>query len=84
MKRSVGLGLRHSFQNQVLEEKPKVPWFEVITENYLHFDGQPKLSLQEIRKDYPIAFHGVSLSIGSIGPNRSDYLKLLKKLIAEF
>lgn len=84
MKRSVGLGLRHSFHNYVLENKPQVPWFEVITENYLGFDGKPKTFLREVRKNYPLAFHGVSLSIGSREPARLDYLTLLKTMVDEF
>ena len=84
MKRSVGLGLRHSFHNYVLENKPQVPWFEVITENYLRFDGKPKNFLREVRKNYPLAFHGVSLSIGSREPARLDYLTLLKTMVDEF
>jgi uncharacterized protein (UPF0276 family) len=84
MKKKVGLGLRHSFHQQVLEQKPKVPWFEVITENYLYFDGAPRKFLQQIRQDYPVVFHGVSLSIGSLGENRPNYLQHLKNLIQEF
>ncbi len=84
MKKSAGLGLRHSFHNTVLETKPAVPWFEVITENYLFFDGHPRNFLRQIRANYPLVFHGVSLSIGSLEPIRNDYLQQLKKLIAEF
>lgn len=84
MKSAVGLGLRHSFHSYVLENKPAVPFFEVITENYLYFDGGPRNFLKKIRQDYSLAFHGVSLSIGSLEPVRSDYLIQLKKMVEEF
>lgn len=84
MKSTVGLGLRHSFHNYVLENKPAVPFFEVITENYLFFDGAPRNFLKNIRQDYPLAFHGVSLSIGSLEPVRLDYVTQLKKMISEY
>lgn len=84
MKKSVGLGLRHPFHNYVLENRPEVPWFEVITENYLLFDGAPRSFLNKIRELYPLVFHGVSLSIGSLEPIRKDYLVQLKKMIREF
>lgn len=84
MKSSVGLGLRHSFHGYVLENKPAVPFFEVISENYMDFDGAPRSFLRKIRENYPLIFHGVSLSIGSLEPVRLDYLTQLKKMIAEF
>ena len=84
MNNTVGLGLRRSFHEQVLKSKPDVPWFEVITENYLFFDGYPRQFLHKIRESYPLVLHGVSLSIGSLEPPRKDYLLQLKKLIAEF
>lgn len=84
MKSTVGLGLRHDFHGFVLEHKPAVPFFEIITENYLYFDGEPRSFLKKIRELYPLAFHGVSLSIGSLEPIRLDYLNHLKKMIQEF
>ena len=84
MKSTVGLGLRHSFHGYVLENKPAVPFFEVITENYLFFDGAPRSFLRKIRETYPLVFHGVSLSIGSLEPIRTDSLTPLKRMINEF
>lgn len=43
-------------------------------------DGRPKRMLARIRERYPIVMHGVSLSIGTIDPINSDYLKKLKAL----
>ena len=44
--------------------------------------GNPLYWLDRIRRDYPMALHGVSLSIGSIDPLNEDYLRDLERLIA--
>ncbi len=75
-----GLGLRPEHYEEILQQKPAVEWFEIITENYLIEGGKPLYYLDEIRKDYPIVMHGVSLSIGSSDPLDSNYLKQLKTL----
>lgn len=77
-----GVGLRPTHY-PYLETNPKtiVQWFEVISENYMDTEGRPLAVLERIRKDYPIALHGVSLSIGSPDPIDLKYLTALKKLI---
>lgn len=76
-----GLGLRPEHYDAILQEKPLVDWFEVITENYLVPGGKPLFYLDKIREHYPMVMHGVSLSIGSIDPLDWDYLKQVKELI---
>lgn len=75
-----GLGLRTEHYNQVLETKPKVDWFEVISENYMVPGGKPLYYLDQIRAHYPMVMHGVSLSIGSASAIDTHYLRDLRKL----
>ena len=75
-----GLGLRTEHYNQVLESKPKVDWFEALSENYMIPGGKPLDYLTKIRAEYPVVMHGVSLSIGSTVALDVDYLRDLKKL----
>ncbi|MCA8927304.1 MAG: DUF692 domain-containing protein [Alphaproteobacteria bacterium] len=75
-----GLGLRAQHYADVLERKPPVDWFEIISENYMIPGGQPLAILDRIRADYPVVMHGVSLSIGSTDPLDPDYLRDLKAL----
>ena len=75
-----GLGLRTEHYHAVLDTKPKVDWFEVISENYMIPGGKPLDFLTKIRADYPMVMHGVSLSIGSTAPLNLDYLRDLRKL----
>lgn len=75
-----GLGLRTSHYSDVLETKPAVDWFEVLSENYMVPGGQALSILDRIRADYPVVMHGVSLSIASTAPLNMDYLQDLKNL----
>ena len=75
-----GLGLRASHYEAIFESKPALDWFEIISENYMVSGGRPLANLTRIRNDYPMAMHGVSLSIGSSDPLNTEYLRELKKL----
>jgi uncharacterized protein (UPF0276 family) len=76
-----GLGLRPDHYDIILEERPQLDWFEIITENYLVPGGKPLYYLDRIREHYPMVMHGVSLSIGSSDAIDLDYLKQVKELI---
>ncbi len=76
-----GLGLRKEHYETVLTERPKVDWFEIISENYMVDGGKPLDYLTRIREHYPMVMHSVSMSIGSTEPLNFDYLKQLKSLI---
>ena len=75
-----GLGLRVEHYQTILDTRPSIDWFEILSENYLVPGGKPLHYLDRIRADYPVAMHGVSLSIGSSDPLNRDYLKQLKHL----
>ena len=76
-----GLGLRTDYYDIILEQKPEVDWFEILTENYMVEGGKPLYYLDEIRALYPMVMHGVSLSIGSTDPLDMEYIGQLKQLI---
>ncbi len=75
-----GLGLRKDHYEAILSERPQVDWFEALTENYLVPGGKPLHFLERIREHYPLALHGVSLSIGGSDTLDRDYLAQLKAL----
>lgn len=75
-----GLGLRTDHYEAILSGRPKVDWFEALTENYLAPGGKPLHYLDRIRAEYPVVLHGVSLSIGSTDPLDRHYLAQLKTL----
>lgn len=76
-----GLGLRKEHYQHIIEHKPQVDWFEIISENYMVPGGKPLANLDKIRADYPMVMHGVSMSIGSTDPLNTRYLQDLKNLI---
>lgn len=75
-----GLGLRSDHFEHILQYRPDVDWFEVLSENYLVSGGKPRYYLEAIAEQYPVVMHGVSMSIGSTDPLDMAYLKALKKL----
>ncbi|MCG8038783.1 MAG: DUF692 domain-containing protein [Candidatus Thiodiazotropha taylori] len=76
-----GLGLRRQHYEDVLDTKPEVDWFEILSENYMVDGGKPLYYLDRIREHYPMVMHGVSMSIGSTEPLNYEYLDRLKTLI---
>ncbi|MCB1306248.1 MAG: DUF692 family protein, partial [Leptospiraceae bacterium] len=83
-KNAPGLGLRREHYASIRNGEVSVAqWFEAISENYMDSRGRPFQFLQDIRRDFPVALHGVSLSPGSAikFASRSMYLNRLKALI---
>ena len=79
-----GLGLRPAHYNDIIA-MPRalsgIDWFEILSENYMVPGGKPLAMLDRIRQDYPMAMHGVSMSIGTPQGPSSEYLAQLKILM---
>lgn len=76
-----GLGARPQHYEALLNEhRGSVSWLEALTENYMVPGGKPLRYLERLREQYPIALHGVSLSIGSADPLNERYLRDLEAL----
>lgn len=94
---AVGVGLRSCHYPHILEQPRTtvagfagVSWFEALSENYIDSGGRPLAVLERLRRDHPVALHGVSLSIGlrpraaqfaTFREYRSRYLARLAALI---
>lgn len=78
-----GLGLRTAYFDEVLDGALAVDWLEITTENFMVPGGKPRHYLSRIRDRYPLAMHGVSLSIGSVDPLDMAYLRGLRTLMRE-
>src|ERR1700689_181046 len=76
----VGIGLRTVHYARILETRPAVDWFEVLSENYMQTQGRPLHYLDAVSAHYPVVMHGVSLSIGSTDPLDERYLSALRDL----
>jgi uncharacterized protein (UPF0276 family) len=76
----VGIGLRPVHFGPILSGSPEIDWFEVLSENYLDTGGRPLYMLDQVVERYPVALHGVSLSVGSTDPLDREYIRKLKAL----
>lgn len=79
-----GIGLRAEHYQTILENRPNIPWFEVLTDNYMVAGGLPLYHLEKVCEHYPLSFHGVGLSLGSADPINKHYLNKLKQLAERF
>jgi uncharacterized protein (UPF0276 family) len=77
----IGIGLRIPHYRHILERKPVVDWFEIISENYMVDGGRPLQVLDQILDQYRVVQHGVSMYFGSAEPLNREHLKRLKALV---
>ena len=75
-----GLGMRTEHYDAYLSGTAPVDFVEIISENFMGEGGRPLHLLERARQNYPVAMHGVSMSIGSADGLRADYLARLKRL----
>jgi uncharacterized protein len=79
----VGVGLRVPHYKHILSERPPVDFFEIISENFMVEGGKPRYHLARVLESYRAVPHGVSLGIAGPEPLDREYLKRLKRLLAE-
>jgi uncharacterized protein len=76
---AAGIGLRAPHIDEILTTCPAIPWLEIHPENYLG-GGPAGRTLEQIRRDYPLSFHAVGLSLGSVDGVDPRHLKRLQVL----
>ncbi len=76
-----GLGMRRPHYRSYIDGTAPVDFIEVISENFMIPGGKPLDTLMKARRNYSLALHGVSLSIGSADGLRDDYLTQLRRLV---
>jgi uncharacterized protein (UPF0276 family) len=76
----VGIGLRTAHYRALLEQRPKLGWLEVHTENYLARSGWDWHVLRTLRRDYPVSLHGVGLGLGSAHGFSEAHLERVRAL----
>lgn len=77
----VGVGLRVPHYRDVIERRPPVDFFEIISENFMVDGGNPVHHLERVLETHRLVQHGVSLSIGGPEPIDRAYLERLKRLV---
>lgn len=76
-----GLGLRKPHYGDFLAHAVDVDFAEVISENFMIDGGRPLEILHRVRERYPVALHGVSMSVGSADGVDGRYLRRLRALV---
>ncbi len=79
----VGLGFRRKHAEELLRGCPEVDWLEILPENSIDRGGLLARQVREAAERYPVAFHGISLNLGSTDPLDFEYLARLKKYVHE-
>lgn len=77
----IGIGLRIPHYAHILERRPAVDWFEIISENYMVEGGRPLHVLERILERYRVVQHGVSMYFGNAARPHRSHLQRLKKLV---
>ena len=75
-----GIGLRAPHVDEIMATRPPVGWLEVHPENYMGA-GAALSTLETLRQHYPIALHGVGLSVGRADALDDRHLGRLRALV---
>lgn len=78
---ATGIGLRSPHYRHILDEKPTVGWFEIISENFMVEGGRPLEVLDMILEQYRVVQHGVGMYPGNADGIDRNHLKRLKRLV---
>ncbi len=78
--RGFGLGMRLPHYGDFIAGSVPVDFVEVISENFMVEGGRPLAVIDRVRDVYPVALHGVSMSVGSADGINLGYLRRLKAL----
>ncbi|WP_404359667.1 DUF692 domain-containing protein [Methylotuvimicrobium sp. KM1] len=82
--RGVGLGLRRTFLNSIVDTPPaSVDFYEIAPENWITIGGKFGRQLRNMTERFDFVCHGLSLSIGSTDPLDETFVKAVKSFMAE-
>lgn len=76
-----GIGLRQPHYARVLEERPRIGFVEVHSENFFHDGGAALRTLERARECYPVSLHGVGLALVSVDARHDAHVERLAKLV---
>lgn len=84
----IGLGLRYALVDELLEREaaravPAIRWLEIHPENYMRRGGRFPDNLRKCRERWPIATHGLAMSLGGVDPLDPTYMKTLARFLSE-
>lgn len=81
---AAGIGLKPAHYEAALATSVASDFFEVHAENFMGAGGPPHRWLTAFRAQFPIAIHGVCLSLGGREPLNQDHLRRLAALVERY
>jgi hypothetical protein len=75
-----GLALRAAHFAALLEERPDVPFFEILAENHIQPGDPSRPVLEALRARAPVTLHSVGMSLGGVDPLDLPHLAKLRAL----
>jgi uncharacterized protein (UPF0276 family) len=75
-----GLALRPAHFAALLDERPDVPFFEILAENHVQPGDPARPVLEALRARAPVTLHSVGMSLGGIDPLDASHLAKLRAL----
>jgi len=87
--RGAGLGLKRELLPQLMQQygQPllaQLQFLEIAPENWIQAGGKYAAELDWLAQHYPIACHGLCLSLGGPDPLNVNFLKQVKQFLADF
>lgn len=76
-----GIGFRTQHAQEIERAPDGIDWLEVLSDHYLGVGGARRVLLEKLRERYPLALHGVMLSIAGSEPLDAVYLDRLAELV---
>ncbi|PSJ81067.1 hypothetical protein C7N83_02765 [Neisseria iguanae] len=82
-----GLGYKRDLAENFLsldKEKSAISFIEVAPENWIRMGGAARKQFDEVAERFPIACHGLSLSLGGRDPLQEDFLHEVKAFMRRY
>lgn len=82
-----GLGYKRSMADDFLHldrQTSPIQFIEIAPENWLRMGGAARKKFDSVAERFPIACHGLSLSLGGQDPLQVDFLKQVKTFLKQY
>ncbi len=82
-----GLGYKRSMAADFLQldrNNSPIRFIEIAPENWLRMGGAARKQFDEVAERFPVACHGLSLSLGGQDPLQLDFLKQIKAFLRQY
>lgn len=80
-KLGFGIGFRAQHYHELLQAPQSIDWLEVISDNLMTKGDRFLRKVETVSQHWPVALHGVGLSIAGADPLEPSYLRNLAELV---